>query len=121
MKIVDFKFRGDAFFGPLVLSEYVDGSPALVIAGDCVSINLSAYGLVPRTGCVFIKDWFEGTGMTDALVEAGAVEKVEYLSVGQFNSPAWMVRVLLEDETEPDEDDNISHHGSAESLDKTTD
>lgn len=94
----------------------VDFSSGLTISGDVVyftsqealviideetglperlSVNLGHYGLFPRPGHVFIKDWSEGSGVAASLVENGLVEMVETHKVGPFESPAHEVRVLV--------------------------
>lgn len=61
-----------------------------------LSISLTAYGLRPGDGCVFVKDWSEHAGLTESLEEQGLVEIVGRRVVGPFNSIAYEVRVLLD-------------------------
>ncbi len=58
-----------------------------------ISVNLSAYGLVPESGNVFVKDWSEHAGLTAGLVEAGLVSIVRAVVVGPFASTAFEVVV----------------------------
>jgi hypothetical protein len=68
---------------------------------EIITVNLSAYGLMPPEGSVFIKDWSESIGLTDSLVAAGVVEIVAALQVGPFNSRAYAVRVIAAEAVEP--------------------
>lgn len=60
-----------------------------------LSTNLEAYGMTPKPGHVFIKDWSEHAGVAASLVEAGLVELTEKYAVGQFASTAYEARVIL--------------------------
>lgn len=60
-----------------------------------LSVNLSAYGLVPRPGHVFIKDWSECSGLTASLADSGLVEIVDTHAVGPFDSTAYEVKVCV--------------------------
>lgn len=65
--------------------------------GDCpqsLHVNLDAYGLIPEPGHVFIKNYSEGIGITEQLVELGLVEKVRQVYFGPFDANAWEVRIL---------------------------
>lgn len=73
----------------LVLIDDETGGP------ERLSVNLNAYGLTPRPGHVFIKDWSEGAGLAASLAEAGVVEIVGSQDVGPFASTAYEVRVVL--------------------------
>ena len=57
-------------------SQYTDGTPALGLRypdgeEEIISTNLGGYGLIPRPGAVWIKDYSEGVGLAKALEEAG--------------------------------------------------
>lgn len=54
-----------------------------------LSTSLLAYGYIEFPGEVFIKDWSEHEGLAAALVDAGAGEVTETLTVGPFNSRAY--------------------------------
>ena len=60
-----------------------------------ISVSLKAYGLTPRPGSVFIKDWSEHSGLTARLAAAGLVEPLRALVCGPFASPAYEVEVTL--------------------------
>lgn len=61
---------------------------------EVLSIDLVLDGYVARPGEVFVKDWSEHVGLTDALTLAGIVAPSEHLEVGPFRSRAYRVRVL---------------------------
>lgn len=73
----------------LVLIDDETGGP------ERLSINLASYGLNPRPGHVFIKDWSEGAGVAVSLAEAGVVEIIGSQTVGPFASTAYEARVIL--------------------------
>ena len=81
-------------------TRYMDGSTALRLwddLGELIStptVNLAEYGLHPRLGQVFIKDYSEGEGVADEMERLGLVEKLERFTFGPYNTPAWRVRVL---------------------------
>jgi hypothetical protein len=60
-----------------------------------LSTNLGAYGLTPKPGHVFIKDWSEHAGVAASLADAGLVELTEKYAVGQFESTAYEARVVI--------------------------
>lgn len=60
-----------------------------------LSTNLEAYGLTPKPGHVFIKDWSEHRGLADSLRESGLVEITETYTVGPFATTAHEVRVVV--------------------------
>ncbi|MCB5281112.1 hypothetical protein [Arthrobacter sp. ES1] len=80
---------------------YFADKSALVLMNDehggmeRLSVNLEAYGLQPKPGHVFIKDWSEGAGVAASLADAGLVELVEKYAVGQFASTAYEARIIL--------------------------
>lgn len=89
-------------FGAIELTgslHHDDAQRALTLLTDegpeRVSVNLEAYGLIPRPGRVFIKDWSEHTGLTARLAEAGLVEIIGSVVVGPFSSTAYEVEVTL--------------------------
>lgn len=93
---VDFSavtIRGDVVYlgaqDSLVIVDKSTGVP------EALSTNLSAYGITPRPGHVFIKDWSECSGLTESLADSGLVEIVETHSVGPFESKAYEVKVLV--------------------------
>lgn len=101
---MDIKLSTDLFdFGVVTLanSTYGDGSPALVAdfvydgegERETLSTNLSYYGMTPEPGNVFIKDYSEHEGLTDALVKAGAVTMVRPITFGPFNSGGFEVKL----------------------------
>lgn len=73
----------------LVLIDDETGGP------ERLSVNLAGYGLTPRPGHVFIKDWSEGTGVAASLSEAGVIEIVGSETVGPFACTAYEARVIL--------------------------
>lgn len=91
-------YSGSTINGDVV---YLNTQEALVIINgqtgipQRLSVNLGHYGLVPRPGHVFIKDWSEGAGVAASLVEKGLVEMVETHTVGPFATSAHEVRVVL--------------------------
>lgn len=60
-----------------------------------VSVNLSAYGLEAPAGHVFVKDWSEHRGLAKSLVDQGLGQIVETVTVGPFDSPAHLVKVIV--------------------------
>lgn len=73
----------------LLLMDEDTGAP------ERLSVNLEGYGLVPRPGNVFIKDWSEGSGVTDSLADSGLVEIVQTHTVGPFDTTAYEVKVRV--------------------------
>lgn len=67
---------------------YLDGET------EVLSIDLMTYGYLTWPGEVFVKDWNEHAGLTDALVAAGIVAPVERIEVGPFGSRVYRVRLL---------------------------
>jgi hypothetical protein len=66
----------------LVLEDANDGEPV----ATC-SINLEEYGLIPDPGKVFIKEYSENKGMTQALIDAGVIERgVVPIDIGEHGS-----------------------------------
>lgn len=59
-----------------------------------LTTNLSSYGYVPAPDEVFVKDWSEGQGVAQSLIDAGLAEKVEELHVGPFQSRAFRLRLI---------------------------
>ncbi|MET3172972.1 UNVERIFIED_ORG: hypothetical protein ABIB52_000800 [Arthrobacter sp. UYCu721] len=93
---VDFpgiKISGDVLYladkNALVLIDSETGGP------ERLSVNLDAYGLTPRPGFVFIKDWSEGAGVAASLAKDGLVEITASHMVGPFSTTAYEVRVVL--------------------------
>jgi hypothetical protein len=93
---VDFpgiKINGDVLYladkNALVIIDQETGGP------ERLSVNLDAYGLTPRPGFVFIKDWSEGSGVTASLAGSGLVEIIDSHMVGPFSTTAYEVRVVL--------------------------
>lgn len=60
-----------------------------------LSTDLSAYGLLPAEGNVFVKDWSEHAGVADSLVLAGLARRTREVEVGPFGSTAYELEVLL--------------------------
>ncbi|WP_433855197.1 hypothetical protein [Streptomyces kronopolitis] len=60
-----------------------------------ISTSLQGYRLTPEPGNVFIKDWFEHSGLTARLAQAGLVKPVRALTVGPFGPTAYEVQVTL--------------------------
>lgn len=61
-------------------SLYMDGvTPALFINGDdgeplcAVTVNLSDYGIIPPPGQIIVKDYSEGEGLAEVLVDCGVL------------------------------------------------
>lgn len=49
---------------------------------EVLSVNLGGYGLTPEPNHVFVKDYSEHEGLTDALVASRAVKVVEPVQIG---------------------------------------
>lgn len=87
--------------GTLGVSRYADGSPALLFAPDtgepawALSTNLAGHGIVTPEGRVYIKGYGEHIGVCESLVENGAVEVVEEIVFGPYDTRATLVKVLL--------------------------
>lgn len=60
-----------------------------------LSTNLEAYGLTPKPGHVFIKNWSEHAGVAASLADAGLVELTEKYAVGPFATTAYEARVII--------------------------
>lgn len=88
-------------------SIYTDGgTPAIFsrVVEDGIEVEdlavytvcLSGYGITPQPGCAFIKDYSEGKGGVDVLVDNGIVEKVSDspVSFGPFATTAWEVKII---------------------------
>ena len=60
------------------------------------TVNLSGYDIFPEPGNTFIKDYGEGEGGIDILVDNGIVEKVseKAISFGPFGTTAWEVKII---------------------------
>lgn len=93
---VDFpgiKISGDVLYladkDALVLIDNETGGP------ERLSVNLAAYGLTPRPGHVFIKDWSEGAGVAASLAGSGVVEIIAAYTVGPFSTTAYEARVVV--------------------------
>lgn len=86
----------------VTVEKYADGSLALVGEDtdedglpnkETFSVNLSAYGMYPPEGHIFVKDYSEHEGLANALVTAGLVAIVEPIRIGEFGSPGHLVRI----------------------------
>ena len=68
------------------VTRYIDNSLALAITEEygqnVISTNLGGYGMTPGENCVFIKDYSEHEGLTDAIVEAGIATVVRPVAIG---------------------------------------
>ncbi|UJW28796.1 hypothetical protein L3Q67_26410 [Saccharothrix sp. AJ9571] len=62
---------------------------------ECISVNLARYGLIPRPGNVFIKNWSEHAGLTACLERDGLVMPVRTVTVGAFASTAYEVEITF--------------------------
>lgn len=91
-------------FGNITISGdvlYLGAQNALVLMDEqtgCqerLSTNLEAYGLTPKPGHVFIKDWSEHRGLANSLSNSGLVQITETYVVGPFASTAHEVRVVV--------------------------
>ena len=74
-------------------AQYADGTPALGLRysdgeEEIISTNLGGYGLTPRPGAVWIKDYSEGAGLAKALEEAQVGAIVGRATFGPFNTTA---------------------------------
>ena len=83
-------FQGDF---NIYTDEYADGTQALGVVwpdgeSEIISTNLGGYGLTPRPGAVWIKDYSEGVGLAKALEEAGVGAIVGRVTFGPFNTTA---------------------------------
>lgn len=83
----------DPATGLLVL-DTCDGEPE-----EQLSISLAAYGILPKADDeVFVKDWSEGEGVAQSLIDAGLAEIVGEHLVGPFSSRAVRLRILAKQE-----------------------
>jgi hypothetical protein len=77
-------------------TRYRDGSPAMLATGysedgpeqEVVSVNLTAYGLIPDEGNVFVPDYSENEGLPAALVAAGVGTIVREFEFGPHSTKA---------------------------------
>ncbi|QWF85776.1 hypothetical protein [Amycolatopsis sp. CA-230715] len=60
-----------------------------------LSVNLDDYGLTPRPGHVFIKDFSEHAGLTERLARRGLVNPRRAYAVGMFDVIAYEVEVTF--------------------------
>lgn len=81
--------------------HYGNGDRALAVwHAECygrpetLSVNLEQLGLRPPEGHVYVKDVSEHEGLPDALVKAGIAEKVREVEFGDYDSKAWLMRVI---------------------------
>jgi hypothetical protein len=74
----------------LLVLDTRDGEPE-----ERLSISLAAYEIFPDA-CdeVFVKDWSEGEGVAQSLIDAGLAEFVGEHVVGPFSSRAVRLRIL---------------------------
>lgn len=86
----------------VTVEKYTDGSLALMAEDtdedgmpnhETFSVNLSAYGMYPPEGHIFVKDYSEHEGLAQALVNAGLVSIVQPIVIGEFGSPGYLVRI----------------------------
>jgi hypothetical protein len=74
----------------LLILDTCDGEPE-----EHLSISLATYGLLPEADDeVFVKDWSEGEGIAQSLIDAGLAEIVGEHLVGPFSSRAVRLRIL---------------------------
>lgn len=89
-KVITIKAKYVELTGSLFTSTYVDGATALQLmteeGPETLSVNLSAYGLHPDPGNVFIKDYSEHEGLAQALVKAGLAEIVREVVIGGYGA-----------------------------------
>ena len=87
----------------VTLDKYTDGTVALVATDtdedgmpnvETLSVNLTAYGLTPPDGFLYIKDYSEGVGVTAELARLGFVKPEARFPVGPFRVQVWLVRML---------------------------
>jgi hypothetical protein len=87
------EFVGTVLHDPatgLLILDTCDGEPE-----EYLSISLDAYGISRAADDeVFVKDWSEGEGVAQSLIEAGLAEIVGEHSVGSFSSRAVRLRIL---------------------------
>ncbi|WP_284982345.1 hypothetical protein [Arthrobacter sp. efr-133-TYG-118] len=70
-----------------------DGEPEEVL-----TVNLAVYGLFPETADeVLVKDWSEGEGTAQSLIDAGVVVFVREHFVGPFSSRAVRLRLITKE------------------------
>jgi hypothetical protein len=67
----------------LVLNTTEDGYPERLATA---SVNVSAYGAMPNEGCIFVKDYEEGSGMLKFLEEAKIAEPTGRVVEGGYVS-----------------------------------
>lgn len=75
-------------------ASYSDGSPALFLDGEVVSINLSAYGLIPPDGQIYVPGYSEHSGLPAKLIDLGVATPVREVTFGPFDAYAWLMRIL---------------------------
>ncbi|WP_328990368.1 hypothetical protein OG394_29400 [Kribbella sp. NBC_01245] len=87
------EFVGTVLHDPatgLLILDTGDGEPE-----EYLSISLDAYGISRAADDeVFVKDWSEGEGVAQSLIDAGLAEVVGEHSVGSFSSRAVRLRIL---------------------------
>lgn len=87
--------------GDVFMHEYVDGQLALEfrsLDGEplaILSINLVGHGLIAPSGHVFVKNYSEGEGLTEAMEEAGIATYVETVFFGPYDLSADLMKVNI--------------------------
>ncbi|WP_394941207.1 hypothetical protein [Psychromicrobium sp. YIM B11713] len=84
---------GTLLFDPRTSSlvlDTQDGEPE-----ETLTVNLAVYGLFPETaGEILVKDWSEGEGTAQSLIDAGVAEFENEHFLGPFSSRAVRLRLI---------------------------
>ncbi|BAS11807.1 hypothetical protein AHiyo8_01100 [Arthrobacter sp. Hiyo8] len=87
------RLTGTLLFDPRTASlilDTQDGEPE-----EMLTVNLAVYGLFPETPDeILVKDWSEGEGTAQSLIDAGVAEFVNEHFVGPFSSRAVRLRLI---------------------------
>ena len=76
------------------MCAYPDGSPALLVNGEVISVNLAAYKMVAPEGHVYIPGYSEHSGLPAKLIDLGVATPIYEVTFGPFDACAWLMRIL---------------------------
>jgi hypothetical protein len=101
MKRIHLKTKYTDDEGTIGFGNYADGQLAMLFAPDtgepawALSMNLIAYGLVAPENHVYVGGYSEHVGIASCLQDQGVAQLEEEIIFGPFNTPAYLMRVLL--------------------------
>jgi hypothetical protein len=87
--------------GEVSFGKYRDGQLALLFAPDtgepewALSMNLGGHGLIAPEDHVYIGGYSEHVGIASCLQDQGVAELAEEIIFGPYDTPAYLMRVLI--------------------------